>query len=179
MSVARPLLAVALSLAAAAVSAAPPVFTASEMMRLGRLSDPQPSPDGTQLAYALQEIDLAAGTRNTDLWLAPLAGGEPRRLAASPASESHPRWSRDGRRLGFVSTRGGAAQVWAVDPRGGEPQQLTSLATGVESFEWLDDARLLVVARVHPDCGADDACNKQRLEAEGKRGSARANDEQL
>ena len=61
--------------------------------------------------------------------LVPLAGGEPRRLAASPASDSRPRWSRDGRRLAFLSTRDGSAQVWRLDARGGEPRKLTSLAT--------------------------------------------------
>ena len=73
----------ATALAAAAAAAAPP-FTATEMMKLGRLADPQLSPDGTQVAYALTEIDLAGATRNTDLWLVPVAGGEPRRLTVEP-----------------------------------------------------------------------------------------------
>src|SRR5262245_55129650 len=43
-------------------------FTAAEMMKLKRLADPQLSPDGRTVLYEATEIDLAAGTRNTDLW---------------------------------------------------------------------------------------------------------------
>jgi len=167
-----------LALAAPAARAATP-FTATEMMRLGRLSDPQPSPDGRLVAFARTEIDLAGGRRNSDIWLVPVAGGAPRRLTTDPASDSRPRWSRDGRRVAFLSTRGGSAQVWAVAVAGGEPQRLTSLATGVEAFDWVDDARLLVVSRVYPECGADGACNAERLGAAAAGSNARVYDELL
>ena len=67
----------------------------------------------------------------------PVAGGEPRRLTSNPASDSRPRFSPDGRTLAFLSTRDGSSQVWALDLAGGEARKLTSLATGVDAFEWL------------------------------------------
>ena len=160
-------------------SQAAPPFTATEMMKLKRLADPQVSPDGAQVAFALTEIDLAAGKRNTDLWAVPVSGGEPRRLTSSPASDSSPRWSPDGRQLAFLSTRDGGAQVWALDLAGGEPRKLTSLATGVDGFAWLDARRLLVKSEVFPECGADDACNAKKLAAAGQASSARVYDELL
>jgi dipeptidyl aminopeptidase/acylaminoacyl peptidase len=159
-------------------SAAEP-FTATEMMKLKRLADPQLAPDGSAVAYALTEVDLAGQTRNSDLWLSPLQGGEPRRLTSNPASDSRPRFSPDGRTLAFLSTRDGSAQVWQLDLAGGEPRKLTSLATGVDAFEWLGSARLALVSEVFPDCGADDACNAKRLAEAGKPSSARAYDELL
>ena len=56
-----------------------------------------------------------AATRNTDLWLVPLAGGEPRRLTANPASDTRPRFSPDGKSLAFLSTRDGSSQVWQLE----------------------------------------------------------------
>jgi len=158
--------------------AAPP-FTATEMMKLKRLADPQVSPDGAQVAFALTEIDLAGGKRNTDLWVVAVSGGEPRRLTSSPASDSSPRWSPDGRQLAFLSTREGGAQVWALDLAGGEPRRLTSLATGADAFAWVDARRLLVKTGVFPECGADDACNAKKLAAAGQPSSARVYDELL
>ena len=149
------------------------------MMKLRRLADPQVSPDGSRVAFALTEVDLAGGKRNTDLWLVPVAGGEPRRITSNPASDSRPRWSPDGTRIAFLSARDGSSQVWALDLAGGEPRKLTSLATGVDGFEWIDAKRLLVVAEVFPDCGADDACNAKRLAEAGKPSSARAYDDLL
>ncbi|HSD27370.1 MAG TPA: S9 family peptidase, partial [Vicinamibacteria bacterium] len=138
------LLALCLAALPPAPTHAAPPFTATEMMRLKRLADPQVSPDGAQVAFALTEIDLAGGKRNTDLWVVPASGGEPRRLTSSPASDSRPRWSPEGRQLGFLSTREGGTQVWALDLAGGEPRKLTSLATGVDAFAWVDARRLLV-----------------------------------
>ena len=61
-------------------------------------------------------VDLAGLSRNSDLWLAPLEGGEPRRLTSNPASDSRPRFSPDGRKLAFLSTRDGSrrctSRIW-------------------------------------------------------------------
>jgi dipeptidyl aminopeptidase/acylaminoacyl peptidase len=70
-----------------------------------RLAAPQVSPDGGRVAFALTAIDLTGGKRNTDLRLVPVAGGEPRRITSSTASDSRPRTGADafarvdGRRL--------------------------------------------------------------------------------
>jgi dipeptidyl aminopeptidase/acylaminoacyl peptidase len=177
----RPRLAglIALCLVPPAATVAAPRFTATEMMKLKRLADPQVSPDGSQVAFALTEVDLAGGKRNTDVWVVAVSGGEPRRLTASPASDSSPRWRPDGRQIGFLSTREGSSQVWALDLAGGEPRKVTSVATGVDAFAWLDAGRLLVKTEVFPECGADDACNAKRLAAVGQPSSARVYDELL
>jgi dipeptidyl aminopeptidase/acylaminoacyl peptidase len=154
-------------------------FTAAEMMKLKRLGDAQLSPDGSLLAFALTEIEVGATKRNSDLWLQPLAGGEPRRIAADPASDTRPRFSPDGRSLAFLSTREGPSQVFVLDLAAGEPRKLTSLATGVDAFEWLGPGRLAIVSAVFPECGADDACNAAKLAAAGKGSSARAYDHLL
>jgi dipeptidyl aminopeptidase/acylaminoacyl peptidase len=87
--------------------------------------------------------------------------------------------SPDGTRIAFLSARDGSSQVWALDLAGGEPRKLTSLATGADGFEWIDAKRLLVVAEVFPDCGADDACNAKKLGEAGKPSSAHAYDDLL
>jgi dipeptidyl aminopeptidase/acylaminoacyl peptidase len=143
-------------------------------MAMKRLSDPQVSPDGSRIVFSLSEVDLAANARSTDLWFVPATGGEPRRITRHPASDSHPRWSPDGQHLAFISAREGQPQVFLFDLAGGEPEQVTTFAGGVATFSWIDDARLLVGARVFPACGADDACNAERLDALGTPSSARA-----
>ncbi|HVR70526.1 MAG TPA: S9 family peptidase [Vicinamibacteria bacterium] len=155
---------------AAVVPAGGATFTATEMMKLQRLSDPQVSPDGREVLYTATDVDLAGNGRNADLWVVPLAGGEARRLTSHAKSDTRGRWSPDGRRIAFVSTRAGAPQVFLMDTGGGEPRQATSLPTGAGGVSWADAATLLVTSDVFPECddagGAYDAdCNRKRLEA--------------
>ena len=163
-------------LAAAPAAAAP--FTATEMMRLKRLADPQVSPDGRTVLYSQTDVDLPAATRNSDLWLVPVAGGEPRRLTSDAKSDSRGRWSPDGRRIAFVSTRGGGGQVYVMDTAGGEARAVTSMATDAGGVSWIDDKTLLVTSDVFPDC-ADAACNKRKMDEAGKPSAVRAYDSLL
>ena len=155
---------------------AAPSFTAAEMMRLQRIADPQVSPDGRSVAYQATQVDTAAWTRNTDIWVIPAAGGTPRRVTDDPKSDMRPRWSPDGKRLAFVSTRDGGAQVWVVDASGGAARKVTSLPTDAGGVLWIDDRTLLVTSDVYPECapgsGADydAACNRRHLEEETKPG---------
>ena len=87
---------------------------------VSRLADPAVSPDGKWVAYQTTSVELPSGARNTDLYLVPTAGGEPRRLTLHPKSDSRPRFSPDGSRLGFLSNRDGASQVYVLDLQGGE-----------------------------------------------------------
>jgi dipeptidyl aminopeptidase/acylaminoacyl peptidase len=174
----------ALLLLAQAAAAQPPRFTPEEMAGLSRLSDPQVSPDGRWVAYAATEVTMPAGTRNSDLWLVPVAGdAAPKRLTDDPKSDTRPRWSRDGKSLAFLSTRDGSSQVYVVELAGGAPRKVTSLATGANAVSWMDAGTLLVASDVHPGCGPagayDDACNKKRLDEAGKPDSGRVYDRLL
>jgi dipeptidyl aminopeptidase/acylaminoacyl peptidase len=160
-----------------AAPAAAATFTATEMMKLKRVSDPQVSPDGKWVLFTATDVDAAANTRNNDLWLAPLAGGEPRRLTNDPRSDTRGRFSPDGRRIAFVSSRDGSSQVYLLDLEGGgEPRKVSSLSTGAGGVSWVDARRLLVTSDVYPDCAADDACNKKKIDEAGQGSTARVYD---
>ena len=157
-----------LLLAAAPFSSAAEVkrpITFEDFIRIQRVTDPQPSPDGKWIAFVITAMDKEANRSATDIWIIPAKGGEPRRLTTNPASDTQPRWSPDGKNIAFVSSRGGSPQIWTIDPNGGEAAQLTSLSTGASGVLWSRDGRFLAfTSSVYPDA-ADDATNKKKAEA--------------
>jgi dipeptidyl aminopeptidase/acylaminoacyl peptidase len=139
-------------------------LTFEDFFGTARLSDPQWSPDGKQIAFVVTEYSLETNKGDSDIYVISAQGGPARRLTHSEGRDDQPRFSPDGRWLAFTSARSGEAQIWLLPLEGGEAKQLTTLSTGASSPLWTPDGeRLLFVSRVFPEC-EDDDCNKKRLE---------------
>ena len=145
-------------------------FTFEDMMALKRVGAPVPSPDGKWVVFDCEDVDLAANTKISHLWIVPASGGESRRLNPTPIHEERPRFSPDGKRLIWTSKATDPTQIWMCDfdPQAGQllgkPHQVTSISTGADGAIWSPDGKNIVfVSAVYPDC-KDDACNKQRDE---------------
>ncbi len=98
---------------------------------------------GGRLAYLYRKTD-------TNIWRAPgplstSPGIEPTRLVASTREENSPQFSRDGKRIAFVSDRSGSREVWMCDSDGLNPVQLTNFGgSHTGSPRWSPDGRQLV-----------------------------------
>jgi len=69
-----------LLLGAAALFAQRQPFTAETMMKLARISEPVLSPNGREVAFTVQTINLEANTKPTQVYTVPIAGGRPQQL---------------------------------------------------------------------------------------------------
>lgn len=140
-------------------------FTVDDLLKVRRVSDPQLSPKGDQIAFAITDVDQAANKSTTQIYLLPIAGGEPRQITNDEHSSTTPRWSPDGERLAFVSARDGESQIWTMDVSSGSLQKVTTLSTGAGDPVWSPDGKWIAfVSDIYPEC-QDDACNKRRADA--------------
>jgi dipeptidyl aminopeptidase/acylaminoacyl peptidase len=139
-----------------------------DFIQIKRISDPQLSPKGDLIAFVVTEMDLEKNASNSDIWIIPTKGGEPWRLTSSPRTDSHPRWSPDGGKIAFISTRGESPQIWMIDTRGGEAYRVSTLSTGASGVIWSPTGQQMAFSSsVFPDC-PDDDCNKARMENKEK-----------
>ncbi|MFH1841990.1 MAG: S9 family peptidase [bacterium] len=126
-------------------------FSVHDMLAMDRISDPQVSPDGKQVVFSVRVTDLEANRGRTDIWLANVDGASTRRLTTDPAGDWNPRWTPDGK-LYFLSSRSGSAQVWTIDPAGGEAQQVTDLPLEVGNLEIVPQLESMIFSlEVYPD----------------------------
>ena len=150
-------------------------FTFEDMMQLKRIGEPIVSPDGKWVGFSAVDVNLDENTRKPHLWIVPVGGGEARRLTpASGAGEDRIRFSPDGKRILFESSRDGGSQIWVQDfdsatgALTGEPRKVTNISTEASGGLWSPDGKsILFVSEVYPDC-KDDACNKQRDDEQAK-----------
>jgi dipeptidyl aminopeptidase/acylaminoacyl peptidase len=157
---------VLLALAAVSLPGQKRPFDVDGMLRIQRISEPQLSPDGKLVAFTVQTVDLAQNTKPKQIWMVRMDGASPAWPVTREGSNERPRWTPDGKRIVFISTRGGSSQVWSMDPEGGRLQQTTNLSTEASGVIVSPDGkRIIFISSVYPEC-PDDACNKSRLDAE-------------
>ncbi|MDE6514013.1 MAG: S9 family peptidase, partial [Muribaculaceae bacterium] len=123
------------------------VFSIDALEALGRVSDPQLSPDGTKLLYTVSYESVEHNRSNADLYLLELANPtEVKRLTATPKSESNAKWFDGGKKIAFLyPDADGKSQVWTMDADGGNRQQASKLEKAVNGFLISPDEKKIVL----------------------------------
>ncbi len=161
-----------LHMAAAASTTRP--MTLDDLFALRRIAEPQISPDGRIVAYALTTVDLAKNSTTSNIWTVATEGGAPKQLTSGTKHDRRPRFSPDGRQILFESDRSGDTQLWLIDLSGGEARQLTTIATEARTGIWSPDGKSIAfVSAVYPEYSdkpyaESNAANKTRKEENDK-----------
>ena len=140
-----------------------PIIVA-DLLAMQRISEPQLSPDGSRVVYTVGVPDLAANRTARNVWIVSTMTGDPRALTMT-GKDSGAKWAPDGRRVAFVSSRGGSAQIYLLAVDGAaDATRLTSLSGGADNLIWSPDGRTIAfTSEVYPDC-RDETCNGKRTE---------------
>ena len=77
-------------------------MTPELLLSLGRLSDPQLSPDGKTILYGVSYTSIAENRSVRNLFVMPADGGEPTQLTMDGKSIASARWSKDGSAIYFL-----------------------------------------------------------------------------
>jgi Tol biopolymer transport system component len=155
-----------LALAAAAAPAGRPIGP-DDLFTIKNLAGPRLSPDGRFVAYTVQSYVAKSDESDTDIYMSPIEGGEPVRLATTSKDETEPRFSPDGRYIAFLTEREDdeETQVYLLDRRGGEARRLTEAKGGVSALEWSPDSTRLALVVEDPPPAAAKASAEEKSES--------------
>jgi dipeptidyl aminopeptidase/acylaminoacyl peptidase len=144
-------------------------FAIADQYRVVAISDAQPSPDGSRIAYVATHTELAKAKKWSEIRIVNADGSGDRPLTQGEHLDASPRWSPDGKSIAFTSDRSGDEdQLFLLPLDGGEPRQLTTFPMGVGDPVWSPDGRFIAVAsEVYPECGSGAACNERIKKAWG------------
>lgn len=114
-------------------------FERMDVFALQWVSDPQISPDGKQVAYVRNGMDVMTDGKWSRLWLTDSDGDEHVPLTGRDVDESQPVWSPDGSRIAFTSDSANGTEIFVVWVDTGKSTRLTELNRSPKGLSWSPD----------------------------------------
>ncbi|MDE6008000.1 MAG: peptidase S41, partial [Muribaculaceae bacterium] len=104
------------------------------------LRDAAISPDGSKIAFSYKG----------DIFTVPVAGGDAKQITSNEAYDGKPVWTRDGKKIVFISSREGSDDIFITNAEGGTPRRLTTNSGNETPLTFLNDSILLFNASQLP-----------------------------
>lgn len=121
-----------------------PAFSDGDVFGLEWATDPQMAPDGRQIAYVRQSMDIRTDEVDSTVWIIDIDGRNARPLLRNGASSSTPRWSPDGTRIAYVGRDDdGSSQIFVRWLGNGAAARITRLVDAPSSLVWSPDGSQL------------------------------------
>ncbi|MBK7171902.1 MAG: S9 family peptidase [Bacteroidales bacterium] len=117
-------------------SMTPERFTPEFLWKLGRVSEPQLSPDGKNVMYGITRYDLAENKGNRDLFLIPVTGGDSRNITSSKGSEYNGVYKPDGTKIAYLASKNGSMQIFEANPDGSGVIQISDVNGDITGFSY-------------------------------------------
>jgi dipeptidyl aminopeptidase/acylaminoacyl peptidase len=157
-------------------------ITSDDLFRIQLVSDPHVSPSGDRVAWVQTRLDKEDDTYKSAIWISSLDGSGAFPLTSGIHRDTNPRWSPDGTRVAFVSSRPATIpptedagepkksskpakddkkqpnQIWTIPVDGGEARQATAQSNGASAPAWSPDGRQIAfISSDEPGEGNEDS----------------------
>ena len=118
-------------------------WTPMESMKIKSISQTDISNDGKYAAYVVREAIMEEKKSEylNQIWVTNLVTKENYQYTYNLKSSMSPKFSPDGKKIAFLSSRSGKNQVWIMNTHGGEARKLTNEKKGVRSIKWSPDGK--------------------------------------
>ena len=116
-------------------------FQTLDVFSLEWASNPQISPDASQILYRRNGFDIMKDNSRGDLWIINSDGSSHRKLTSREVSESQAKWSPTGDRIAFVSATNEGSELYMYWVKTGQIAKLTQLEMSPGNLSWSPDGK--------------------------------------
>jgi len=139
-------------------------WTPELSMQYRKIMATEMSFEGKHVAYVVREavMDSTTSEFRQHIRVVSADGTSDVRYTRGKHSNFDPRWSPDGKRLAFRSTRRGKPQVFVIRLRGGEAWPITDAQAGVSRFRWGPEGKRIAFLMKNPKSEAEKRREKEK-----------------
>ena len=122
-------------------------FSADDLPKIVRISDPQISPDGRTIAVTIAHANLKEDRWDPEIGFIDIASRQMRIMTHDRLGIGSVRWSPNGDRVAYLAQDiNKKAQIFLLPAGGGDSQQLTYAKTAISLLVWRPDGAALAYA---------------------------------
>jgi dipeptidyl aminopeptidase/acylaminoacyl peptidase len=125
-------------------------MTPEVLWAMGRVSDPQVSPDMATVLYGVTYYSIDENRGNRELYTINVDGSGLNRLTETPENEFNAIWRPDGEKIGYLSSAGGSVQLWEMNPDGSGKTQISDIDGGITGFKYAPDQSKILYTKEIP-----------------------------
>lgn len=105
------------------------------------VSDPQVSPDGSQIIYTRNFKDIMSDKNLSNLWIIDTNGTVNRPLTTGNQNDRSARWSPDGNKIVYLSNKDGKTQIYLRWMDSGSESKLSNVQNSPARLSWSPDGK--------------------------------------
>ncbi|HET7274650.1 MAG TPA: S9 family peptidase [Longimicrobiaceae bacterium] len=138
---------------------APRPMTIVDLINVPSVSNPELSPDGSQIVYVQSNANWDENRTISHVWRVNADGTDPTKLTVGKEGQGSPHWSPDGSSIAFLADRdeSGPTQIFLLPTDGGEALPLTDHVTSVGDIAWSPDGRWIYFTADDDETAAEKA----------------------
>ena len=133
-------------------------------IQLKKISDLNISDKSNKISFVVREA-LIEGEKSeylSQIWVANTDGSDLVQFTYDKKSNTHPRFSPDGKYLAFISKRSEKPQIWIMNIAGGGPWQFTHEKQGAGAFHWSPNSKTIAFLMKDPETDEEEKNKKEK-----------------
>ena len=112
-------------------------YTPEVMRLMGKVSDPQPSPDGSKILYGVTYTSIEDNRDCRQLFVMNADGSDPVQITKSGSSISNARWIEGGQKIAYLCK----GQMYVCGADGKHPKKVSKVERGIGEFKFSPDGK--------------------------------------